>query len=79
MCDNPTKCFLVRHPKKWLGNFTVYTKNYHEVVQYNKDYILFPSDKNFMLAQKFEHFQYDFPKVIKYRDIQQTITLLKYF
>ncbi len=58
MCDNPTKCFLVRHPKKWFGNFTVYTKNYHEVVQYNKDYILFPSDKNFKLAQKFEHFQF---------------------
>lgn len=57
MCDNPFEVWLVKYPKKVYGNFYVCTRQYHERVQLNKEYIFFKSERNFDYIKRFNHVQ----------------------
>lgn len=57
MCDNPNIVWLVRDPDPFYGRFIVKTRQYNEYAQYNKEYILFKSKKNWSLVKKFIHCQ----------------------
>lgn len=43
MCEKPIQCYLSSSPKTAFGHFTVCTKQYHEVVQFDKEYLFFSS------------------------------------
>ena len=43
MCDKPIQAFLLSEPNPIYGFFSILTRQYREVVQINKEYIVFPS------------------------------------
>lgn len=57
MCDSPIEAVLVSHPKRFFGNFTIKTRQYNEVVQLKKEYLLFKSHSNLKYINRFENRQ----------------------
>ena len=57
MCDNPIEAILCSHPKQFFGNFFILTRQYREVVQLNKEYIFFPSERNKKYVSRFNNVQ----------------------
>ena len=57
MCDRPHECWLVKNPHPWFGNFKILTRQYNEIVQWNKEYILWKTPKNAKLKERFIHCQ----------------------
>lgn len=57
MCENPISAILCSHPKEFFGNFYILTRQYREVVQLRKEYIFFPSERNFRYIKRFNNVQ----------------------
>lgn len=55
MCDNPIKAYLCSHPKEMFGNFHLKTRQYDEIVQLQKEYLLFPSERNSHYLKRFNN------------------------
>ena len=57
MCDSPISAILCSHPKSFFGNFYILTKQYREIVQLQKEYLFFPSERNNRYIKKFNNVQ----------------------
>lgn len=57
MCESPNQAFLCSHPKYEYGNFMILTRQYRELAQLQKEYLFFPSERNWHFIRRFENIQ----------------------